>query len=143
MKYTVEKATQQDWVGGAAGSGGGTKYVVTLNKTSGKETAVQKIWLGNREQGQEVQFQILDADAEMIRQSIPSEAESFRIQFSVRNMRRTSRDDAGGVANNGKAPNDLPADFTQGAVIYMQHSGEKMTTLVVNDFERLEPLIYP
>lgn len=143
MKYTVEKATQQDWIGGAAGSGGGTKYLVTLTKSAGKDAVVNKIWVGDREQGQKVQFQIVDAEAEMIRKSMPTEASTFRIQFSIQNKRRTSRDDAGGVANTENAPDDLPDDFTQGAVIYMTHGEGKQVALVVNDFERLEPLIYP
>lgn len=42
-----------------------------------------------------------------------------------------------------KAPDDLPADFAKGAVLYYKDKNGKMGQWVVTSFKRLEPLAYP
>lgn len=148
-KMKLAEATQQNWMGGAAGSGGGTNYTVTFTKPDGNEIRIDKVWLGNREEGTWPRFALQEkADGPRLKDPV-TQAQSGRyiVVFSKTNPRMQ---DPHNQMNEGpkpiqleKAPSELPADFVQGAVIYYSSGTKIAGTITVNEFRMLDPLAYP
>ncbi len=143
VQLTVQSATVQEWVGGAPGSGGGSKYAVAISKTGNSEISIRSVWIGDREKGVLADFRIYaDSSGKIVKQVSP-EISFFRVETSVQNRRRENRDDPGGVQGEQKAIPGLPDEFQKGMVItYFDNKG-KEGKLIVQEFKRLEPLIYP
>lgn len=143
VQLNVESATVQDWVGGAAGSGGGSNYVVSLSKKGNSDITISSIWLGDRERGVLADFRIFADSSGRIVKQVSSEMELFRVEMSVKNRRRMNRDDAGGIEGEQDAIPGLPQEFEKGLIINYLDGKGKEGHLVVQDFTKLEPLIYP
>ena len=140
-QLSLESATVQEWVGGAAGSGGGSKYVVTVNKKGGKQVNISSVWIGNREKGVMAKANIFTGNRMV--NKISADMEQFRLEMSLTNRRRQGRDDPGGVVGEQPANPNLPEEFKKGIIIrYTDHKG-KEGQLIVQDLKRLEPLILP
>ncbi len=143
VQLTLRSATVQEWVGGAAGSGGGSKYIVAISKTGNSEVSINSVWLGDREKGVMADYRIFADSSGRIMKQIPPETGLFRIEMSVQNRHRESRDDAGSKQGEQKTTFELPDGFQKGLIITYSDKKGKKGQLVVQEFKRLEPLIYP
>lgn len=143
VQMNVESATVQEWIGGAAGSGGGSKYVVSLSKKGNSDITINSIWLGDREKGVLADFRIYADSSGRIVKKVSSDMELFRVEMSVKNRRRMNRDDVGGIEGEQDAIPGLPQEFEKGLIINYLDGKGKEGHLVVQDFKKLEPLIYP
>lgn len=142
----VETATSQVWHGGAAGSGGGTHYVVNVTKARRLVVRVEKIWVGERDKGWLPRFFISPQPNDTADFHVaPAGITAFTIKFSVNTPGQPfPRGNAQlpVVAPFDHPPHDLPADFTHGAVLYYSVDG-KRGMWVVREFEALQPQNYP
>lgn len=143
VQYAVESATVQEWVGGAPGSGGGSNYVVSVGKKGSSQVTINSVWLGDREKGVLADFRVFADSSMRTVKNDGFDLAMFRVETSVKNRRRETRDDPGGIEGEQAAPSGLPAEFQKGMVINYINSKGKEGHLIIQDFKRLEPLIYP
>ena len=148
-KMKVTNSTMQHWMGGAAGSGGGTNYAVLVSKPTDGVVKIEKVWLGDREKGIWPRFSV-QKDSSGTRygdKTAPAGIECFTVSFSKNNPARPDpRNDLNEGPNIPKdepAPTDLPEDFSSGAVIFYSYGTKLGGTWIVNDFTVLQPLAYP
>ncbi len=142
----VVKSTSQVWHGGAAGSGGGKRYEVTLDKPANMEVKIEKVWIGEREKGWLPRFNVIPQTSDTANHQVAHRGvTNFTVKFSETypgqpGPREAPRPVA--VVPFDNPPSDLPAAFTHGAVIYYQ-IGKQSGTWIVSDFEALPVLNYP
>lgn len=143
--YQVSEAMMQEWFGGAAGSGGGIRYKVFVEKPSKLEVSVEKVWVGDRENGQLVPFRFFNDSSKTTTMKVLPGVQLFRVEFDerIQGQRPPNMETYDEENRQDEAPTDLPGDFVKGAVIYLKDGNGKVTPLAVQDFERLEPLAYP
>ena len=146
-EFTLIEATSQDWMGGAPGSGGGTNYVVKIQKPENMAAQVVSVWLGDRKEGKRFETVTVYAGEEryiLKDGKVPAENPTFRVEFTAYNAGRPNNPEAGmpQMESNPKvteAPADLPEAFTKGALI--QFASGKV--LFVPEFKEMEQLIHP
>ena len=141
----VSKATQQEWFGGAAGSGGGIRYVVHVKKDEKGEVAVDKVWVGSLEKGQWVPFRFFNDSSRTTTMMVPEGFTQFRVEFDerIQGQRPPNMEEYDENSNSTELPNAFPEGFDKGVVLYLKDGNGKVTVLGVEEFERLEPLAYP
>jgi hypothetical protein len=142
----VVKSTSQKWHGGAAGSGGGVYYQVTLSKPANMRIEIEKVWLGEREKGWLPRFNVLPQPSDTANQHVAQIGiTEFTVKFSESKPGQPGPREAprpNVVVPFDNPPADLPDEFTHGAVIYYQ-IGQQKGMWVVSEFEILPPLNYP
>jgi hypothetical protein len=143
----VEQSTSQVWHGGAAGSGGGKNYKVTVSKSASLEVMIDKVWLGDRERGWLPEYRVMYKGAPngMRNHLAPKGVTTFTLEFAeVHPGQPNPRGEGRPVAVKpfDNPPSDLPEGFDKGAVIYC-HVGNNAVVWTVSDFVVLEPLNYP
>ncbi|HEX2900198.1 MAG TPA: hypothetical protein VHS96_10810 [Bacteroidia bacterium] len=142
----VVKSTSQTWHGGAAGSGGGKNYLVTLTKPANTVVEITQVWIGERDKGWLPRFQVLPQTSDTADFHVAGKGVSeFTVKFGEVFPGQPGPRDAPrpvGVVPFDNPPNDLPDGFTHGAVIYYQ-TGKQKGTWIVSEFEVLPPLNYP
>lgn len=148
-KMSINHATLQNWMGGAAGSGGGTNYEVKLEKSAKQIIKIEKVWLGNRDEGIWPRFAVKQTASGPRLTNPIAEAgwTEYFIIFSKVNPNRPNPhqdlDEGPNVPKPEPAPSDLPKDFVSGAVIYYTFGTDIVNQISVNEFTALDPLAYP
>lgn len=148
-KIKLTEATAQRWMGGAAGSGGGTNYAVTISKPESKEIRIDKVWLGNRAEGTWPKFALQEKlDGPRLKDPVAISGNGqYIVVFSMVNPRmqnpNLTMDEGPKTPTLEKAPADLPTDFVEGAVIYYSFGTKIAGHIIVNEFRYLDPLAYP
>lgn len=140
-------ATSQRWHGGAEGSGGGERYVVQFTKPARQVVVVDKVWLGDRERGWLPRVRITYPGLKAMGENstAPSGVKAFAVHFErlIPDAPPAPRPSGGGMVQPfDNPPNDLPAHFTHGAVVYCKVQ-DKEAQWVIEDFEALAPIAYP
>lgn len=146
----VTKATAQNWAGGAAGSGKGTNYLISLTKKAKKPLKISSVWVGTAQEGKPLEFTLttLAKDGKM-----PSFEESditaanilqLEARLHIPGERRLPDDpeEVEEPKKNADKPVCAIADF-KGAAYIAYNMGKKLEYLIIDKFEDLEPVFYP
>lgn len=143
--YEVAHATKQQWFGGAAGSGGGVNYSISIEKPSKSEVKVDKVYVGDREKGQYVPFRFFNDSSKTTTMLVPTGVTLFRVEFAERipGQRQPNMETFGDEPLQDAAPKGLPEDFNQGVVLFLSDGKGTSSLMTVQDFKLLEPLAYP
>lgn len=143
-------ATSQKWYGGAAGSGGGVNYAVSVTKPEAAKISVDKIWLGDNEKGIWADFSVWK-DSSRTRfgdKVVPESVSLFQVKFEeVFAGRPMGPGNRNGEPPSGPetidAPEEIPGDFQGKALIFLTQLPNKTLLIPVEQFTPLQPIAYP
>ncbi|MCS7077738.1 MAG: hypothetical protein NZ455_13565 [Bacteroidia bacterium] len=152
-KLVLESATMQEWAGGAAGSGRGITYRIVAKKRPKKAVKISSVWIGNAQNGKTVDFIVTTMPKGPKEVNISdrvediTDADKILIEATLYLSRPVRR-----LPDDPEVPEDIPKqtekqicgieNFTGDA--YVAYSmGKKIEYLIIEKFQKLEPIFYP
>lgn len=142
---TLTKATSQRWYPGVEGANSGKNYVLTYDKPSGLEVRIERVWVGQRDKGWLPRFVVRPQESDTSDQHVARKGiTSFTLHFTETFPGQPRRGEMSPsmVVPFDPVPSDLPAEFTNGVVIWYQ-AGQQKGSWIVSEFEELKPQYYP
>lgn len=138
FRLQITSATVQRWAGGPAHICG-ARHIVNVVKPSGVALEITSVWLGDREKGRALAAELLMSGMVYEDPKVEADVEEFAIRFSASYPCAPVEDPA---LEEG-VPGDLPVEFVSGAVVWYKVDGGPVRSLIVEEFEELDILLYP
>jgi hypothetical protein len=138
FRLQITSATVQRWAGGPAHICG-ARRIVHVVKPGGVALEITSVWLGDREKGRALAAELLVSGGVSVDPKVEAEVEEFAIRFSASYPCAPVEDPA---LEEG-VPGNLPVEFVSGAVIWYTADGGPVRSLIVEEFEELDVLLYP
>lgn len=134
--FNIIRATSQVWVGGAKGSGWGTRYVITLisNKSS-KRLSIDEMWIGEK-------YHKITT-SKRITYSMPNEDFNTGDTIYITASEYIPENPNIDVKEKEKPINQTPPFTYQGEALIGYELNNKKKYCLVSNFEKLPRLSYP